>query len=56
MNLLLLVPSLYMLQVYDRVLSTGNVNTLLMLWPVDYRKKVSDIQINPTLSADKFSM
>ncbi len=31
MNLLLLVPSLYMLQVYDRVLSTGNVNTLLML-------------------------
>ncbi len=31
MNLLLLVPSLYMLQVYDRVLSTGSVPTLLML-------------------------
>ncbi len=31
MNLLLLVPSLYMLQIYDRVLSTGSVPTLLML-------------------------
>lgn len=31
LNLLMLVPSLYMLQVYDRVLSTGSVPTLLML-------------------------
>ncbi|MGA1372464.1 MAG: type I secretion system permease/ATPase [Pseudomonadales bacterium] len=30
-NLLLLVPSLYMLQVYDRVLASGNKTTLLML-------------------------
>lgn len=30
-NLLMLGPSLYMLQVYDRVLSSGNVFTLLML-------------------------
>ncbi|MCU1717098.1 type I secretion system permease/ATPase [Pseudomonas sp. 5P_3.1_Bac2] len=30
-NLLMLVPSLYMLQVYDRVLSSGNQMTLLML-------------------------
>jgi ATP-binding cassette, subfamily C, bacterial exporter for protease/lipase len=30
-NLLLLVPSLYMLQVYDRVMASGNETTLLML-------------------------
>ena len=30
-NMLLLVPSLYMLQVYDRVLASQNVTTLLML-------------------------
>ncbi|EYU13993.1 type I secretion system permease/ATPase [Photorhabdus aegyptia] len=30
-NLLMLVPSVYMLQVYDRVLPTGNEITLLML-------------------------
>jgi ATP-binding cassette, subfamily C, type I secretion system permease/ATPase len=30
-NLALLVPPLYMLQVYDRVLSSGNITTLLML-------------------------
>lgn len=31
LNLLMLVPSLYILQVYDRVLSTGSVPTLLVL-------------------------
>ncbi len=31
LNLLMLVPTLYMLQVYDRVLATGSVPTLLML-------------------------
>jgi ATP-binding cassette subfamily C protein EexD len=31
LNLLMLVPSIYMLQVYDRVLVTGSVPTLLML-------------------------
>jgi ATP-binding cassette subfamily C protein EexD len=31
LNLLMLVPSLYMLQVYDRVLSTGSIPTLLVL-------------------------
>ena len=30
-NLLMLTPSLYMLQIYDRVVSTGNQSTLLML-------------------------
>jgi len=30
-NLLLLVPSLYMLQVYDRVLTSRNITTLVML-------------------------
>ncbi len=30
-NILMLVPSLYMLQVYDRVVPTGNKSTLLML-------------------------
>ena len=30
-NLLMLAPSLYMLQVYDRVLASGNKTTLLML-------------------------
>ena len=30
-NVLMLVPSLYMLQVYDRVVPTGNKSTLLML-------------------------
>lgn len=30
-NLLLLVPSIYMLQVYDRVLSSGSQSTLMML-------------------------
>ncbi|OSZ68026.1 type I secretion system permease/ATPase [Hydrogenophaga sp. IBVHS2] len=30
-NLMMLVPSLYMLQVYDRVLASGNQTTLLML-------------------------
>ncbi len=31
LNVLMLVPSLYMLQVYDRVLSTGSVPTLVVL-------------------------
>lgn len=31
LNLLMLVPAIYMLQVYDRVLATGSVPTLLML-------------------------
>ncbi len=31
LNLLMLVPTIYMLQVYDRVLSTGSLPTLLML-------------------------
>ena len=31
LNLLMLVPTIYMLQVYDRVLSTGSLSTLLML-------------------------
>lgn len=30
-NILLLMPSLYMLQIYDRVLSSRNETTLLML-------------------------
>ena len=30
-NMMLLVPSLYMLQVYDRVLASRNETTLLML-------------------------
>lgn len=30
-NFLMIVPSIYMLQVYDRVVSTGNLSTLLML-------------------------
>ncbi len=30
-NILMLVPSLYMLQVYDRVVPTGNTSTLFML-------------------------
>jgi len=30
-NFLMIVPSIYMLQVYDRVVSTGNKTTLLML-------------------------
>ena len=30
-NLLMIVPSIYMLQIYDRVVSTGNKSTLLML-------------------------
>ncbi len=30
-NLLMLVPSIYMLQVYDRVLSSQNETTLVML-------------------------
>jgi ATP-binding cassette, subfamily C, bacterial exporter for protease/lipase len=30
-NLLMLAPSIYMLQVYDRVLASGNVLTLTML-------------------------
>jgi ATP-binding cassette subfamily C protein EexD len=30
-NFLMIVPSIYMLQVYDRVVSTGNQSTLLML-------------------------
>jgi len=30
-NLLMLTPSIYMLQLYDRVVSTGNKSTLLML-------------------------
>ena len=30
-NILMLVPSLYMLQVYDRVVPTGNKSTLFML-------------------------
>jgi ATP-binding cassette subfamily C protein EexD len=30
-NLLMLAPSLYMLQIYDRVVATGNQSTLLML-------------------------
>ena len=31
MNLLMLMPPLYMMQVYDRVLTSGNVVTLIML-------------------------
>ena len=31
LNLLMLVPTIYMLQIYDRVLSTGSVPTLLLL-------------------------
>lgn len=31
MNLLMLVPALYMMQVYDRVLTSGNTATLLMI-------------------------
>ena len=31
LNLLMLVPTIYMLQVYDRVLSTGSLPTLMML-------------------------
>lgn len=30
-NILMLVPSLYMLQIYDRVVATGNQSTLVML-------------------------
>lgn len=30
-NFLMIAPSIYMLQVYDRVVSTGNLSTLLML-------------------------
>ena len=30
-NFLMIIPSIYMLQVYDRVVSTGNKSTLLML-------------------------
>lgn len=30
-NLLMITPSLYMLQIYDRVIATGNKSTLLML-------------------------
>ena len=30
-NFLMIAPSIYMLQVYDRVVSTGNKSTLLML-------------------------
>ncbi|OBX35933.1 hypothetical protein A8U91_00269 [Halomonas elongata] len=30
-NLLMLVPPLYMLQVYDRVLASGNTTTLWLL-------------------------
>jgi len=30
-NVLMLAPALYMLQVYDRVLASGNAMTLLML-------------------------
>ncbi|MGZ8227817.1 MAG: type I secretion system permease/ATPase, partial [Methylococcaceae bacterium] len=30
-NLLQLVPTIYMLQLYDRVVPTGNLSTLLML-------------------------
>ncbi|TRW92199.1 type I secretion system permease/ATPase [Candidatus Methylobacter oryzae] len=30
-NFLMIVPSIYMLQVYDRVVATGNLSTLLML-------------------------
>ena len=30
-NLLLLAPSIYLLQIYDRVLSSRNADTLLML-------------------------
>ena len=30
-NFLMITPSIYMLQVYDRVVSTGNLSTLLML-------------------------
>jgi ATP-binding cassette subfamily C protein EexD len=30
-NILMLVPSLYMLQVYDRVVTSGSESTLLML-------------------------
>lgn len=30
-NLLMLIPAIYMLQVYDRVLSSSNLDTLLMI-------------------------
>mgnify|MGYP001231090421 FL=1 len=30
-NFLMITPSIYMLQVYDRVVSTGNISTLTML-------------------------
>ncbi|MEY4719553.1 MAG: Alkaline protease secretion ATP-binding protein AprD, partial [Pseudomonadota bacterium] len=30
-NFLMITPSIYMLQVYDRVVSTGNISTLVML-------------------------
>ncbi len=30
-NFLMIIPSIYMLQVYDRVVATGNLSTLLML-------------------------
>ena len=35
-NILMLVPVIYMLQVYDRVMSSGSLSTLTSLTPVSY--------------------
>lgn len=62
MNLLMLAPSLYMLQVYDRVLASGNAFTLLMLslmmvgllalmGALDYARSLAVIQIGERLDA-----
>ncbi|WZB67466.1 type I secretion system permease/ATPase [Achromobacter xylosoxidans] len=61
-NLLMLAPSLYMLQVYDRVLASGNVFTLVMLslmivgllalmGALDYARGVVIIQIGARFDA-----
>ncbi len=61
-NLLMLAPSLYMLQVYDRVLASGNVFTLVMLslmivgllalmGALDYARSVVIIQIGARFDA-----
>jgi len=61
-NLLMLAPSLYMLQVYDRVLASGNAFTLLMLslmivgllalmGALDYARSAIIIQVGARLDA-----
>lgn len=61
-NLLMLAPSLYMLQVYDRVLASGNVFTLVMLslmivgllalmGALDYARSAVIIQIGASFDA-----